>query len=156
MASSSSLVHTRPGKYVAFQIARRYFVVEAQRVRTVAPASSLRPLEDGLDLVKGTVHVNGRELPVVDLRARLGLAGKRPRPQASVIVLEVGANAPRAHIGVLADKLTDVLEVRERDIRGNVVQLRCAGKPYGRPKVLLDLERLVTEEELTRLRALGA
>jgi purine-binding chemotaxis protein CheW len=156
MATSSSIVHTRAGKYVAFQISRRYFVVEAQRVRTVVPASSVRPLDDGLDFVQGTVHVNGRELPVVDLRTRLGLTGKQPRPQASVIVLEVGPNAARAHIGVLADRLTDVLEVRERDIRGNVVQLRCDGKPYGRPKLLLDLERLVTDEELAYLRALGA
>ncbi len=156
MATSSSVVHTRAGKYVAFQISRRYFVVEAQRVRTVAPASCVRPLDDGLDFVQGTVHVNGRELPVVDLRGRLGLTGRRPRPQASVIVLEVGANGARAHIGVLADRLTDVLELRERDIRGNVVQLRCGGKPYGRPKLLLDLERLVTQEELDRLRALGA
>lgn len=156
MASFSSIVHTRAGKYVAFQISRRYFVVEAQRVRTVAPASSVRPLEGGLDFVQGTVLVNGRELPVVDLRARLGLTAGRPRHDRSVIVLEVGSNGDCAQIGVLADRLTDVLEVRERDIRGNVVQLRCDGKPYGRPKMLLNLEQLVTAEELARLRALGA
>ena len=153
--ATSSIFHTRAGKYIAFQIARRYFAVEAHRVRTVVPANTMQPVDHGIDFVQGVVRVNGREFPVLDAKSRLGVAEHKPRPRGSVLVIEVGVRGSGACIGLVADKLIEVLDVREREIRGNVVQLRSNGRPYGRPKMLLDLEHLVTKEELVRLQTLS-
>ena len=153
--ATSSIFHTRAGKYIAFPIARRYFTVEAHRVRTVVPANTMEPGDHGIDFIQGLVRVNGREFPVLDVKSRLGVAEHKPRPRGSVLVVEVGVRGSGLCIGLVADKLIEVLDVREREIRGNVVQLRSNGRPYGRPKMLLDLEHFVTKEELACLQTLS-
>ena len=144
-------VPTRAGKYVTFQISRHYFAVEASRVRQVAPARGIVPLVHTLTCVRGVLLVRGKKVPVIDIRDRLGLEGRASHPQNSVILLDTGSVSVLPVFGIIADKMTDVIEFRDRDFRDRVIQQRNSGRPYGRPKTLLDVDSLLTEEERTSL-----
>jgi hypothetical protein len=50
--------------------------------------------------------------------------------------------------------MTDVLEFRDRDFRDKVIQLRPYGRPYGRPKTLLDVDGLLSAEEIRSLKSI--
>ncbi len=64
-----------------------------------------------------------------------------------MIVLKVGNRS----VAVEADVLSEVIEVRDRDFRDGVIQLRYNGRPYGRPKVVVDPESLFKSDEIESL-----
>ena len=117
-----------PGSYLTFQLGRQYFAVESRKVRAV-------------------VARRDANMPVVDVRARLGLPRNTNGGAAWALVLGVHNRA----VGIEADSLSEILDVRERDIRNGVIQLRLNGRPYGRPKTLFDPDRLFSAEELDTL-----
>ena len=144
-------VQSRAGKYVAFKIGRRYFAVEAARIRNVMPAAAITALPNPIDGVRGVVRISGRTIPILDVSARLHLQSRSPGPRSAVMLVALDDDPRAAWVGFAVDKLTEVLDVHERDIRGNIVQLRADGRPYGRPKTLLDVASLMPPEEMGRL-----
>jgi chemotaxis signal transduction protein len=101
-------------EYLPFRIAGRDFVVDASRVRAIVPFEGPQ---------------DGRAVPVVDLRKRLGLPevarGRRP----ILVVLESAS--------FIADYVSDPIRASQRDCRGGKLH---AG---GRPKWVLDPDSLV-------------
>jgi purine-binding chemotaxis protein CheW len=144
-------VSSRAGKYVTFQIARRYFAIEAARIRNVMPSAAMIPLSQPIEGVQGFVRINGRNIPVLNLRRRFGLPPRAPGPRSAVILVSLAGHPNPPCVGLIVDKVTEVLDVHDREIRGNVVQLRADGRPYGRPKVLMDVSSLLPPEEIAKL-----
>jgi hypothetical protein len=58
-------------------------------------------------------------------------------------------------VGLLVDKLSEVVELRDSEFRGNIVQQRIGGRPYGRPKNLVELETLLDPADWESIRAAG-
>lgn len=151
--ATQSAPASRAGKYVTFQISRHYFALEANRVRQVTPARDVLPYEHSLECFRGILVVRGRRVPVIDIRERLGLGVAANHPRATVMLVETNGICGLPAIGVLVDKMTDVVEFRDRDFRENVIQQRPNGRPYGRPKTLLQLEGLLSEQEIVSLKS---
>ena len=151
--ATQTVTPARAGKYVTFQISRHYFAIEARRVRQVTPAKDVLPLEQPLGCVRGVLVIRGRRVPVVDIRDRLGLPPSTSHPRNSVMLVGIGISGLSV-VGIFADRVTDILEFRERDFRENTVQMRPHGRPYGRPKTLLDVESLFTGAEIAALRSI--
>ena len=145
---------SRAGKYVTFQISRHYYAVEAGTVRLVAPGKDIVPVDHPLPFVCGAVVIRGRRVPVLDLRQRLGLSDQGDHPGSSVVLLATGDECGLPLIGIVADRMTEVIELRDRDFRKNVIQIRAAGRLYGRPKTLLSVARLLTGDELAQLKCI--
>lgn len=153
MASLTS-APTRAGKYVTFQISRRYFAIEARRVRSVAPAKDVLPLEHELPFVRGALPMRGRRIPVIDIRDRLGLPWPASHRHTAVILIDIDDICGLPCVGIVADRTSEIVEFRDRDFRDNVIQVRSYGRPYGRPKLLFDPTALLTAEELASLKSI--
>lgn len=149
--ATQSLQPTRAGKYVTFQLSRHYFAVEARRVRQVVPTKDVQQMSSTPPFVQGVLVAKGRRVPVVDIRDRLNLTPGTRHARNSVLIIDFGV-AGVSMLGILTDRVTDVVDFKERDFRENVVQLRAHGKPYGRPKTLLQLDGMFTQAELAALR----
>jgi purine-binding chemotaxis protein CheW len=152
--ATQSVIASRAGKYVTFQLSRHYFAIEARRVRQVMPAKEVHPIEHPLPFVRGALIIKGRRVPVVDVRDRLGLRDRGSHPRSSVVLVDIPDVCGVPYLGIVADRMTDVLEFRDRDIRDNVVQLPPYGRPYGRPKTLLNVDLLLSAEEWESLKSI--
>jgi chemotaxis signal transduction protein len=107
----------------------------------------MRPASGRISCLRGSVGANGRLIPVVDVRDRL-TANIQPAPSgASVLILSLDGDCPIGTVGLIVDRLSEVVDLRETDIHGNLVQQHLHGRPYGRPKVLIELETLLTRED---------
>jgi len=135
----------RSGEYIAFRIARQDFAMRSSRVRGLLPAHELIPLEAPHfrgSWICGIAALGGREFPVVDLRGKLGIAHGSHGRDPVVVVVEVTSlsGIPRL-LGFVADRVSVVLTLRDRDFRNGAVRIS------GRSRRLLDPDTILTEEE---------
>ena len=134
----------RPGRYLAVQVAGKYYVLPNECVREMMPVQdlfpSLLPPETGL---QGYLHNRSARVPVFDLHVRLGGSPREIRltPQTRIVVTEVHG----VRTAFYADRLTDMIQARAHEIRKDTII------GHGRPKAILALEQLWTEQEIKAL-----
>ena len=147
-------VAPKAGRYITFQLSRQYFAIASDRVRQILPATDVRNADDRVPYLYGAIPANGRLIPVLDVREKLGLGSRPARPTACVLVIGLNGNCPVKLVGMMADKLSEVVEFRASEIRGATAQQRIEGRPYGRPKIVLDPEHLLKPGEWSKLHSI--
>ena len=135
------------GKYLTFRVARQDFAMDAARVRGILPIQELVAPETLHSWLRGFAALGGRDFPVVDLRSKLGLAHASGGRQPCIVVVEVIAANGRRLAGFIADRVSDVVQLRERDVRNGMTRAR------GRPRRVLDPDQILTEAELLNVLA---
>jgi chemotaxis signal transduction protein len=119
--------------------------MEAGRIRGILPVTDLEPAAAGRAGFLGLTSLKGQIVGVIDLRTRLGLthAGQGSAPK--IVVLELTTGTGQHLLGFVADRISDVVVYRDRDLRSGALR----GK--GRPRRLVDFDQLVSEKELAGL-----
>ncbi|MCG3125747.1 MAG: Chemotaxis protein CheW [Phycisphaerae bacterium] len=111
--------HRETGPYVlAFQLADDEFGVDVACVARVIPNAGVTPVPNSPAHIRGLLSLEGRIIPVIDARVRLGRPRISESAQASVIVLNVAGGLT----GLVVDAVGGVLRVGEID---------CAAPPAG-------------------------
>ena len=124
--------------------------MDAMRVRGILPARELKPIDARHAWLCGFASMRGGEFPVVDLRKKLDLAPCSHGRFPCIVVVEVAASAGMRLIGFIVDRVCRVVELRARDFHNGVVRLT------GRPRRVLDPDRILSEPELLSLLQLSA
>lgn len=138
---------------VVFAVGDEEFGVEISQVREIVRLVQITYLPKAPDFIEGVVNLRGQVLAVIDLAKRLGISSKPRGETTRIIVVEVGGNT----LGMIVDSVSEVLrlsseyveevpslvetEVAEQYIRG-------VGKLKDRLLVLLDLNKILTSEEV--------
>ncbi|MBZ5672930.1 MAG: chemotaxis protein CheW [Acidobacteriia bacterium] len=107
-------------EYLPFRIAGRDFVIDASRVRAIAPFEG---------------SPERHSVPIIDLRRRLGLPGVVYGRRQFLVVVETGASESGI-AGFVADYVSDLIKGSPDQRRGG----RLRGR--GRPKWVLDPDTL--------------
>jgi chemotaxis signal transduction protein len=123
--------------------------MEAACIRGILPVTDLEPVADGRRGFLGLTSLKGQIVGVIDLRTRLGLEHAGQGSQPKIVVLELTAGTRQHLIGFVADRISDLVIYRDRDLRSGALR----GK--GRPRKLVDFDQLVGEDELAGLFALS-
>ena len=132
------------GNYLTFRIARQDFVMRAERVRGLLPAHELIAFENFStdSWLCGIATLRAREFPVVDLRGKFGIArGSQGREPTIVAVEVVSMSGMQRMLGFVADRISEVLPLRERDFRNGAVRIA------GRSRRVLDPDSILTEQD---------
>ncbi|MDD5347189.1 MAG: chemotaxis protein CheW [Candidatus Omnitrophica bacterium] len=138
---------------VVFTLGDEEFGVDISQVREIVRIVQITYLPKAPVFIEGVVNLRGQVLPVIDLSKRLGVGSKERSEATRIIVVEVGENT----VGMIVDSVSEVLrlsndcvedvpslvetEVPEHYIRG-------VGKLKDRLLVLLDLNKILTPEEV--------
>lgn len=123
------------------------------RVRGILPAHELIPIEmpqfansgpggANSGMICGVASLRGEDFPVVDLRGKLGIAHGSHGRQPCVVVVEIAGGSGARLLGFVADRISEVLMLRDRDFRNGSVRVN------GRARRVLDPDLILTEEEL--------
>jgi chemotaxis signal transduction protein len=123
--------------------------MEAACIRGILPLTDLEPTAAGPSGWLGIISLKGQVVGVIDLRSRLQLPHAGQGSQPKIVVLELTAGTRQHLLGFVADRISDVVIYRDRDLRSGALR----GK--GRPRKLIDFDQLVTENEPTSLWALS-
>jgi purine-binding chemotaxis protein CheW len=142
---------------LTFQLDAQLFGVDILRVREIRGWSSVTSVPEAPAYVLGVLNLRGAIIPVIDLRARLGLASVASSATTVIIVLTVMAAEGRRDFGLVVDAVSDVSDVQENEIRAtpagaggcdgcSVPNLATLGE---RMVLLLDIDGMFTDKDTT-------
>ena len=102
----------RTNQYVVFRLDDQRLALRLSGVDRVVQAVAVTPLPEAPDTVPGVVNVEGRIMPVVDIRKRLGLLGRELDPDHQFII----ARTSRRTVALWVDGVEDVIEPNEEAV----------------------------------------
>ena len=99
--------------YVLFRVEQTHYVLPASDVLHMESFEGATPVPGTAPFVAGLTQVRGRVVPVVDLRARFGLAPQERTLDSRIIVVQQG---PRV-VALLADSAREVVRIESDQFR---------------------------------------
>ncbi len=101
------------GLHVLFTVAGTRYVVPAASVLHMESYAGSTPIPGAARFVVGLVQIRNRVVPVVDLRARFGLAPIEPTLDSRVVVVQLGERT----IGLLVDSAREVVNIAAEEFK---------------------------------------
>jgi len=157
-------VDRRAGKYLAFQLGNEEFAVQVLRVREIMGIQEITAVPHTPNYVKGVINLRGKVIPVVDLRLKFGLPEIEYTQRTCIIVAQIANRSSKLLIGIIVDCVSEVLTLQAADIEdtpdfGSGVELPYLlgmAKVKAKVKILLDIDMVLTAQEVMSLGPLGA
>ena len=162
--AASQKVDHRAGKYLTFQLGNEEFAVQVLRVREIMGIQEITAVPQTPDYVKGVINLRGKVIPVVDLRLKFGLPEIEYTQRTCIIVAQIENRGTKLLIGIIVDCVSEVLTLQATDIEdtpdfGSGVEtpfLLGMAKIKGKVKILLDIDMVLTAQEVMSLGPMGA
>ena len=145
---------------VIFQLGGEEFGVEIMQVQEIIRMPEITRIPQSPGYVEGVINLRGKIIVVINLDTRFGLNSKELDDDSRIIIVEVGDNV----VGMVVDSVSEVLrlsmsnvepapEIISTKIRADY--LKGVGKLDDRLLILLDLERVLSEEEMSQVASVG-
>ncbi len=103
MEYGESLNNTQ--ELISFRIDEQEFCLDIMAVREIRGWTPATPLPHSPSYVRGVINLRGAVLPVIDLKARLGLGLVEPSARSVIIVVHIGSRL----VGLLVDAVSEIL-----------------------------------------------
>lgn len=141
------------GKYLTFVLAAEGYGLEIRYVTEIIGIQEVIHLPEMPDYVKGVVNLRGKVIPVIDMRLRFRLPEHEYDDRTCIVVVNVDDRS----VGLVVDKVSEVIDIPTENIeppprtanRQKGSYIRGLGKVGGQVKILLNIEELLQDEEIT-------
>lgn len=97
---------------VVFRIESREFALPVEEVVEVLRMVAATPLPEAPPWVGGVINCRGQVVPLIDVRSRLGVAGREPRLSDAIIVVQTDGVVT----GLVVDEVVEVLALRSEAV----------------------------------------
>ncbi len=152
----------RSGKYLIFHLGHEEFGTEVLKVREIMGLQDITTVPQTPQYVKGVINLRGKVIPVVDLRLKFGLSSEEYTARTCIIVVRTVQAETEMMIGIIVDGVAEVLTLNEEDIEDTpdfgpgieTPYLNGMAKTKGKVKILLDIDQVLSTNELNGLNAL--
>jgi len=159
--AASQKVELRAGKYLTFHLGNEEFAIQVLRVREIMGVQEITAVPQTAGYVKGVINLRGKVIPVVDLRLKFGLPEMEYTQRTCIIVVQIEGEAEKLPIGVIVDAVSEVVTLQAGEIEdtpdfGNGVAtpyLLGMAKSKGKVKILLDIDRVLSSQDVSGLGA---
>ena len=145
-----SMEKVRGSHYLAFQLSKQDFGVNILKVQEIKNYSSVTPIPNTPNHVRGAMNLRGTVVPIIDLRLVLGMPQANYDQYTVIVVVNVGTRV----LGLIVDAVSDVLKVGEDEFEpapdfGHDVDISFISglaKSENRLVTLLDLDKMIGDE----------
>jgi len=140
------------GKYLTFILNNEEYGLEILKVREIIGVMDITPVPQTPSFIKGIINLRGKVIPVVDLRLKFVMPEIEYTKETCIIVVDISNRL----MGIIVDTVSEVLDIAAKDIEptpslGSDIKtdfILGMGKIKGKVKILLDIDRVLTLDEL--------
>ncbi|MGC8718850.1 MAG: chemotaxis protein CheW [Thermodesulforhabdaceae bacterium] len=154
-----SIRRAKAGKYLTFRLGNEEYGIEILKVKEIIGMMPITPIPQTPQYIKGVINLRGKVIPVIDLRLRFQMEEVPYNERTCIIVVEVKlANEPIS-IGIVVDAVSEVSQIKEEEIEAtpsfgtslDTSYILGMAKTDNSVKILLDIDQVLTQEELASL-----
>jgi purine-binding chemotaxis protein CheW len=145
----SELNHTIPGQIVIFTLDGLNYALPLQSVLRVIHAVEITFLPNAPEIIPGVINVQGRIIPVIDIRKRFGLPEREIGLEDRMIIADTG----KRQVVLSADTVPGFIELSDRQMVVTSDLLQFGGNLKGIAKMedglilIYDLEKFLSLDE---------
>jgi len=153
------------GKYLTFCLGDESYGIAVLKIREIIRMLEITPVPQMPEYVRGVVNLRGKIIPVIDLRKRFGIGGSATGERACIVVVQVTLpHSPSTSMGMVVDGVEEVVNIQGEELEapprfGTQVHTDYVlgmAKVKSRIKTLLDIDRVISTQELTETITLAA
>jgi purine-binding chemotaxis protein CheW len=152
----------RAGKYLTFQLANEEFGIRVLKVREIMGIQEITAVPQTPPHIKGVINLRGKVVPVIDLRLKFSLPAAEYTQRTCIIVTQVQGESGVVFMGIVVDGVSEVLNLTTAEIEDtpdfgedvSAVYLLGMAKVKGKVKILLDIDKVLSNQELHNLSAI--
>ena len=152
VVENAKLTTADEGKFLTFVLADEEYGLEILKVREIIGVMEITKVPRTPAFIKGVINLRGKVIPVVDLRTKFGMPEAEHTETTCIIVVDVRT----VLMGIVVDTVSEVMDIADEDIDpapsfGSQVRtdfIRGMGKVKGKVKILLDIEMVLSPDEL--------
>jgi len=139
-------------QFLSFQLGAEEYGIDILRVQEIRAYEKATRIPNTPAFIKGVINLRGVIVPVIDLRMKFGLETAAYNEMTVVVVLNVADRT----IGVVVDRVSDVLTIAPGDIRPapeftsrvDNAFVRGLATVDQRVLIIADIERLMTGADM--------
>jgi len=144
------------GQYLGFFSGDEEYAISVLRVKEILQYEAITRVPGTPLSIRGVINMRGNVVPVVDLAVKLGLRESQVSKRTCIVIVEVELEGEPAVMGVMADSVSQVIDLRPEDIQappqfGTRVQidyLKGMGQSGRKFILLLDIDRILSASEI--------
>jgi purine-binding chemotaxis protein CheW len=153
MSSAADVIERQ--QYLAFTLAGGEYAVGILKVKEILQYEELTRVPSTPRSIRGVLNLRGSVIPVVDLAVKFGLPEPAVTKRTCVLVVETAFGGVPTVMGVVADAVSEVIELGADDIeappafgtRVRVDHLVGMGKVGKKFVLLLDIDEVLSADE---------
>ena len=149
----------KDGKYLTFSLAEEEYGIGILKIKEIIGMMPITTVPRTPEFVKGVINLRGKVIPVMDLRLRFGMKEIDYSERTCIVVVEIEGTSGTVMIGVVVDSVSEVLNIKGEDVeetptfgaKMNTDYILGMAKMEGGVKILLDIDRVLSEHEIVDL-----
>jgi len=103
-------------QYLTFMLSGEEFAAPIMQVKEIIEFHGLTKVPMVPDFIAGAINLRGNVIPVIKLATKLGMTASETTRRTSVVIMDVQMDDEATVIGVLVDKVLDVIDILDEDI----------------------------------------
>jgi purine-binding chemotaxis protein CheW len=153
----------RAGKYLIFELANEEFGVSVLQVKEIMKMQPITTVPQTPQFLQGVINLRGRIVPVVSLRSKFNMPHQEYTDRTCIVVVRVEMDGGEQPMGIIVDGVVEVLLLSGEDIEDTpdfgrdvtTSYVRGMAKSKGKVKILIDIDRVLSSQELGGFASLG-
>lgn len=145
-------------KVIVFKLNDEEYAISIDQVGSIEMMHPITRVPQAYDFIKGVMNLRGTVIPVIDLRKRFGIESIEPTEETRIIVFHL----ENMEVGLIVDVANDIVDIDEEKIESppevvgtvHIDYIEGVVKFNERLLILLDLEKVLTTDEIEHLKSL--
>ncbi|MEW6704450.1 MAG: chemotaxis protein CheW [Pseudomonadota bacterium] len=147
----------QPQQYLTFVLAGEMLAMPIAPIKEIIEYGQVTRVPMMPEFIRGVINLRGAVVPVVDLASRFGGQPGQVGRRTCIVIVELRVEGEPLVLGVVVDAVNAVLEIGPESIEpppafGTRIRtdfIHGMGKVGGKFVVILDVERVLSVEELS-------
>jgi len=106
----------REGRYLTFVVNDQEFGVNILKVKEIIKMMKFVKVHQAPSYAKGVINLRDKVIPIIDLRAKLGMEEVECTDRSCIIIVETDIHTDSQHIGVVVDAVSEVASFKADEI----------------------------------------
>lgn len=153
MVKQDTAGHQEEIQLAIFRVGGEEYAIDIMRIMEIIRPQKVTRIPNAPKIVEGVINLRGKVVPILDLRKKFGAdPGKADAKKVRAIILRLSGRMT----GALVDEVSEVIYMKASQIEStpdtvmgmDTHYLKGVGKVGDRLIVVLDIDRLLTTEEI--------